>query len=235
MVKINKLLIIVATHGDEKIGIAVVKILGKKGYGKYFDYLVANPRALKQNKRFIDFDLNRAYPGRQNSPLYEMRQARKNLMQAKNYRYIIDIHEASAGQDNFIIVPRRKISSFFPLEFINLRRVLLWPSPKGPMSQILKNAVELEFGMRNKKREVVVLKASKIIGSFIMLAFPKSLRIEKEKEFYYVYGKLLVGDGSGDKKLKDFRMTEIEKEKFYPLLVGQYEKEGIVCYKMKKL
>ena len=34
--------------------------------------------------------------------------------------------------------------------------------------------------------------------------------------------------------LKEFEETEIDGEKFFPLLIGSYQKDGVVCYKMKK-
>jgi len=235
----KKLLLIAATHGDEKIGIQVIKALEEKGYKKFFDYLIANPKALKAKRRFIDCDLNRSYPGKNNSSLYESRLACKNLKIANQYRYIIDIHEASSGNDNFVIVPRKTLSKEFPVQLIELERILLWPDPKGPLSQVLKNAIELEFGMKNKRRTKVVSKAVQITEKFIkrLLLGENRFVSSCRKELFYVYGKMLV-DQKGrpaTEKLIDFRLARINKEKFYPLLTGQYLSQGIVCYKMKKL
>jgi len=236
---VKKILIVVATHGDEKIGTEVAIILKKRGYGKYFDCLIANPKALKQNKRFVDFDLNRAYPGAKRSVLYEKEIAYKNLQKAKKYPYTIDIHEASAGKDDFIIIPRDKISSDFPLKFIDLRRVLLWPVPKGPLSQFLKSAVELEFGMKGRCRRRVVLKAARVIERFIKKVLSEKSSNISEKEFFYVYSRLLLSEAKRKNcnfgKLRDFKMAKVAGGRFYPLLVGQYLKEGIICYKMKKI
>jgi len=65
----KKILFIVATHGDEKIGVEVIERLRTKKLDRFFDYLVANPKALEKNTRFIDVDLNRSYPGVRNSRL----------------------------------------------------------------------------------------------------------------------------------------------------------------------
>ena len=53
------------------------------------------------------------------------------------------------------------------------------------------------------------------------------------KKIYYVYGKLLLKDSPFGVELKDFKKVSINGETFYPLLVNQYIKEGIVCYKMR--
>lgn len=233
----KKILIIIATHGDEKIGVQIIKKLQAKGLNKYFDHLIANPQALKEKKEFIDVNLNRVYPGKKNSRFFEERLAYKNMRIAKKYRYIIDIHEASKGKDNFIIVPREKVSRRFPIRLIDLKKVILWPDPKGPLSQVLDNAIELEFGMKNKSRKKIVAGAVKTVEKFMVaIALKKYPAKFSKKEIYYVYGKLLADKSIKPQvNLKDFKETKINKEKFYPLLVGQYQKLGIICYKMKKI
>jgi succinylglutamate desuccinylase len=226
----KEILIIVATHGQEKIGVEVIKNLKAKGLEECFDYLIANPKALEAGKEFIDVNLNRIYPGKKISLFYEERLAYKNLKIAKKYRYIIDLHEASQSQDDFIIVPREQTSRKFPLERINLGKVLLWPEPKGSLAGVLENAIELEFGSKNRKRKEMIEKATNILGGFFLgKTFLK-------KEVFYVYGKLLQENFKGDiTSLCDFEEIKIGKEKFFPLLTGQYLREGIVCYKMKKI
>lgn len=237
---IKKLLIIAATHGDEKIGVEAVEMLQKKGYKKRFDCLTANPRAFKKNIRFIEVDLNRSYPGEKNSPFYEKRKAYKNLELAKKYKYIIDIHETDGGASDFIIIPKEKITKLFPLQFIDLEKVVLWPDPKGPLSQILNNAIELEFTMKNKSRGGVAEKAARIIEKFLdrieLVGCDGNLNCDiSDKEIYYVYGKLLVKEKIGSDNLRDFKKTKVGNEEFYPLLIGQYLSEGIACYKMRRI
>jgi len=234
----KKLLIIVATHGDEKIGIEVVEKLKAKKLGCFFDSLVANPRALEKGIRFTEADLNRSYPGMKNSKFYEKRRACEIFKLARKYKYVVDIHEAITGINNFIIAPREKLYKIFPIGLLDIKAVLLWPDPKGPLGQFLKNVVELEFGMRNKKRKTVIGEATKIMGKFIINIYAvESAESFSAKEFYYVYGKLKREDYKGKiSSLKDFREASINKETFFSLLVGGYYlKQGIVCYKMRKL
>ena len=238
MKKINnkKILIIAGTHGNEKIGIELIKKLKLKKLGGDFDYLIANPVALREEKEFIDVNLNRVYPGNENSLLYEERLAYKNLKVARKYRYIIDIHEASKGKDDFIIIPKKKVSKLFPVRLIDLKKIILWPDPKGPISEVLENAIELEFGMKGRDRVEVIDKAFRIIENFIEKVSGNNLEEQnKKQEVYYVYGKLMEENFSGDiNDLVDFEKTLNGKEEFYPLLTKQYMKYDIVCYKMIK-
>lgn len=233
----KKVLLVIATHGDEKIGPEVITKLKRPKLHTLFDVLVANPRALAANKRFLEADLNRSYPGDSRSIIYEKRLAACNLEIARKYDYVIDIHEASAGKDDFIIIPRQKISGKFPLQFINLKTVLLWPDPPGPMGQFLPQVIELEFGMKNKNRRQVIQRTANIVAYFLENVAEEKppATIYQRKNFYYVYGKVSLGEISATKqKFKDFRETVWRKEKFYPLLVNQYRDLGILCYKMKR-
>ncbi len=235
----KELLLIIYTHGDEPIGERVVRQLRQKKLNRFFDVLIANPRAARRKVRFIDVDMNRVYPGDGNAKEYEMRKAFENLRIAQDYKYVIDIHEASAGTDDFIIIPRETFTGTFPLAWLDLDRVLLWPDPSGPISQVLKNALELEFGMLNRDRKEVEQVASKIIEDFIirMNSLQKMDNLSDTKQFYYVYGKLMQKDVKVSADiLTDFENVDIDGESFMPLLSGQYlEREGIVCYKMRKL
>jgi len=236
MEKDKKILIIIATHGNERIGFQVVEKLKRKKMDRFFDYLVANPRALARNQRFVDVDLNRSYPGKEGSALYEEGLAFRNLKIAKDYRFVIDIHEASRGINNFIIIPRQSMPESFPLGLINLKEILLWPDPKGPLGSVLENTIELEFGMKGKDRQQVIKKAEEVVEGFIRCIYKGDYkRVLSTQRVYYVYGVLFKKDFKGKIcSLGDFQKTEVNKEEFYPLLIGQYIKQGIVCYKMKR-
>ncbi|MFC1618127.1 succinylglutamate desuccinylase/aspartoacylase family protein [Patescibacteria group bacterium] len=224
---LKKTLLIAATHGDEKIGLEVIQTLRQQGYGKFFDWLIANPAALNKNQRFIDADLNRAYPGNKNASERENRLAVRNMAIARRYQYVIDIHEASEGYEDFIIIPRPKISTAFPLGRIDLEKILLWPDPPGPLGSVLPQAIELEFGMNNCHRRSKEKRALDIVKKFL-----EGKRNNKAQQKYSVYGKLLCSQAKST-KLRDWQPAEINGEKFIPLLVNQYSDLGIYCYKMR--
>ena len=232
----KKILLIAATHGDERIGLEVAKQLEDRSLGKYFDVLIANPEALKQNKRFIDVDLNRSYPGNINSPKREERLAAENLLIARDYKYVIDIHEASQGKDDFIIIPRDKIGNIFPVYLLGLERILLWPDPFGPLGSILENTIELEFGSKNRDRNKIVKKATRIIFSFIKDINKKMTLKQTHQNLYCVNGLMSVKEWKrAPVKLVDFRKVKIDDENFLPLLTDQYIFKGIKCYKMQEI
>jgi len=236
MTKKPKTLIIAATHGDEKVGLEVIAALLRKGLGSQFDFIVANPFALIADQRFVDLDLNRAYPGDIDSRAIEKILAYKNFQIAERYDYVIDLHEARCGSDNFIIIPREELSGNLPLELINLKTVLLWPEPKGSMAGLLMNAIELEFGMLGKDRAEVIAVATATCEIFLKSLVSGHVVDKEKKDIYEVYGALLESEIPDYQhlSLRDFDLVRVGNEKFYPLLVNQYIKDGIICYKMRK-
>ena len=54
-----------------------------------------------------------------------------------------------------------------------------------------------------------------------------------EQEWFRVYGKIAKGTPFNGERLVDFQEVEVAGERFYPLLVGQYE--DALCYKMQKI
>lgn len=233
----KKLLIIGAIHGDERIGPDAVAILKRKGLGKYFDFVLGNPRAWKEKKRFCEVDLNRSFSGRKYSRIYEERRAFEIFSVAKKYQYVIDVHEARCGKGYYMIAAREKIGGKFPVEWVDMDKILLWPNPKGASSELLGQSIELEFVIKKDRKEVTK-QAVEILEKFIrkMENLPTDKINNQKRGIYYVYGSIDIDEARKSwKKLKDFKATKYQEEDFIPLLVGQYLKYGVVCYKMKKL
>lgn len=176
------------------------------------------------------------YPGDKNADFYEERRAAELLDIVKDCDYVIDMHEASSGTENFVIIAKDRICKNFPVDLVNMETVLLWPEPKGPLCEVVENAIELEFGMKDRNRKDIVEKATNIVKDFILKIYSLDKKDNSSpKRIYRVYGELLAKDYDECSRadLRDFVEIEIKGEKFYPLLVGQYMNLGILCYKMK--
>lgn len=236
MRKKDKTLFILGTHGDEKIGAYVIKLL-EQDNKEIASYVIGNPKAFKINKRFIDIDLNRIYPGEKKSKYYEKKQAFKNLKIANKYKYVIDIHEAKKSKHNFIIIPKRNITKDVSdlLNFLSVRDIVFWPSTmgkkSGPISQVIDNGVEIEFGTKG-----MINKSSKIKNFLdqFMDHISNNKKVKIKRNYFFVYDKLSLDDFEG-KKIEDFRKKIFKGETFFPLLVDQYLTDDIKCYKMKKI
>lgn len=84
----KKILFIVGTHGDELIGPSLLeKLSNQHDVSALYKSVIGNPRALAQNKRFTEADLNRVAPGDANSSIYEVARAAELVGLFKQFDY----------------------------------------------------------------------------------------------------------------------------------------------------
>ena len=238
MKKINKnrkFLVVVATHGDEAFSLPIIKKI-KNQFQNEFDFIVGNPRALKENRRFIDIDLNRVAPGKDKSTLYEENRAREIMQKSKNYSFTIDIHGTVSSSDIFTIVTNPTPQNMFLAYSLPIKNVVIWGSKNnsrntGPLSRFVDCGVGVECGPKNKA--AVKKKLENILNDFIS---KKNTMTLGGKELYQVFGSVKKEEFKNQRiKLKDFKQVNLNGQFFFPLLVNQYKDEGVVCYKLRKV
>ena len=86
--------IVCGMHGDEKTPLLIASKLKdiKLMKGSLHIFLGVNQLAHKLNKRFVDADLNRSFPGKEDGNLEE-RIAIKLLKELENLDLVIDLHD----------------------------------------------------------------------------------------------------------------------------------------------
>lgn len=220
--KVNKVLILCATHGDEGFSIPVVQKLQKKFK---FDWQISNPKALEKGVRFTDKDLNRSGPGNSKSKYYEERRAKKLITLAKKYETVIDLHGTVSNTGCFIILSDPNWQNIELAKKLYVENIVLWPSlmPTGALTQFIPNSLEIECGPKNDKK--TAQKLEQILENYLE-GRPNKLN----QKFYIVTGKFTKNT---KKPMKDFIKFTYQGSSFYPLLVGRYP--GIKCYMMQML
>lgn len=86
-----KILVIGGMHGNETLGIEVVRFFRDTPVFDV-DTLLANEQAIKANTRFVGQDLNRSFPGDDTSNVYEQKRAAQILEKARTYDVVLDFH-----------------------------------------------------------------------------------------------------------------------------------------------
>lgn len=86
-----KILVIGGMHGNETLGLEVVKLFQDNPVHTV-DTLLANEQAIEANCRFLGQDLNRSFPGDSKSAKYELKRASEILKKAKKYDVVLDFH-----------------------------------------------------------------------------------------------------------------------------------------------
>jgi uncharacterized protein (TIGR00725 family) len=230
------ILFLTAVHGDEKIGVDIMSKLEKSESDK-ISWLVANEKAILKKARFVDVDLNRVAPGKQNAKQYEYRRAKELLEVAKNFRYMIDIHGNKANSGIFTIVTNPKLENLLLASALPVENIVIWAATKskkfGPITQFVNCGVEIECGPKNSETKKKQL--SKIINGIIQKGIVANNQSLSSKRWFRVLGKLKKDEVKPEiiKQLKDFKQITLNKETFYPLLIGEYN--DAVCYKMEAI
>ncbi|MDO8241249.1 MAG: succinylglutamate desuccinylase/aspartoacylase family protein [Candidatus Moranbacteria bacterium] len=228
----KKILLVTAVHGDESIGVEVIREINKTKLCGKFASIIANPRALKKKVRFIESDLNRVFPGDVMGN-YEERRAEMLFKKIQKYDCVIDLHGSVSKTGIFIIMTKLNLENLGLALLFNIKRILIWPSSsatKGSLVTFAKNGVGIEIESGEKSDNGIKRELKKILLDFLKNS-DRNVDIEKEmknREFFSVIGQIKR------KNKKTLKLEDWKKMKnFYPLFVGQYP--DLVCYKLKKI
>lgn len=231
MKKNPKILFVVASHGDEPIGLKVAEKLKNFQNKDKFNYVIANPKALKKNVRFIDADLNRIYPGKPKGNNEEKMASRMlGYIKKKNYDYVIDLHGTVSQTGVFSIITKLNEKTLKLALMFDIKKIVIWPESgesSGSLSTFAKCGIEIESGPKKSTATLKILENTLL--NFLNNS-KKEINLKKEikkREFYTVMGKI-------EKPIKGLKLKDWKKVRnFYPVFVDQYE--GIKCYKLKKI
>jgi hypothetical protein len=140
-----KILVVGGMHGNEPLGIELVKALRNKPINNV-DAVFANERAIQQNVRFVDQDLNRTFPGSVNGKTYEQRRAAWLIEKAKHYDIVLDFHNTyCSGNDCCFIGEQAKPILTQTAGFLDLRRVIV--ANYDCLNKYAKNCISIEISL----------------------------------------------------------------------------------------
>lgn len=94
-----KILVIGGMHGNETLGLKVVKLFQDSPVLEV-DTLLANEQAIEANCRFVEQDLNRSFPGDSKSDKYEFKRASEILKTARKYDVVLDFHNTHCPEND---------------------------------------------------------------------------------------------------------------------------------------
>jgi hypothetical protein len=93
-----KILVLGGTHGNELLGVRLVKLLQEKPI-KSVDAVIANPRAVAAGVRFTESDLNRSF-GDASPNTYETKRAAELEELTASYDVVLDFHNTQTPNNN---------------------------------------------------------------------------------------------------------------------------------------
>eukprot|EP01118_Nematostelium_gracile_P010237 TRINITY_DN350_c0_g1_i1.p1 TRINITY_DN350_c0_g1~~TRINITY_DN350_c0_g1_i1.p1 ORF type:complete len:331 (+),score=75.79 TRINITY_DN350_c0_g1_i1:89-994(+) len=181
-------LVTVCIHGDETAGLVATNELIQEGFFDSIDentnvtIMIGNPRAVNENKRFIDMNLNRVFTPQLINPstrfdtlskdLYELSRLDEVAEQIKRADHLLDLHTTSAPTKPFAIVsPRPKseeVAKHFPIGFVLHNVVTVINGTTLDYAEILEKevAVCVECGQHKERSSIDC--AKRTIQCFVM-------------------------------------------------------------------
>lgn len=120
-----RLLIIGGMHGNEPLGIEVVRLFQERPVAGV-EVLLANEQAVAENCRFTSQDLNRSFPGDSKDSHYELQRAAQILKACQGYDVVLDFHNTYCpGNDCGFIGEAANINLISVLASLGLKRVIV--------------------------------------------------------------------------------------------------------------
>jgi succinylglutamate desuccinylase len=226
----------VGVHGDEHSPInAAKKVLCQD------QYLVCNPQASKINKRFVESDLNRSFPGVFSVTLEE--KIAQNLVKVLATKsLVVDIHTATCATPPFIITTSLSAKHMGLAMRTGVKKVVLMTREFGAGKSLIdfvQTGISLESG---KEKSIKTQKLIEIIINRINV----NKRTKINLDIYEVI-KTMVKQNPREfllPKIRSFKLIkagtkitnlgEIAEFDFYPVLARSKNYENFLCLMAQK-
>ena len=254
-----RILINICSHGNEVLGLEVVnKLKNIQVVNGSIAFHTANELAVKQNRRFIDSDLNRSFPG-SISGNHEQQIASEMMKYIPYFDYVIDIHSTVSDTKDCLIIEDNSSEIQKLLSVCkNAKTVLHMTATKGTsifratrLPERIIPAIVFEYG--DNDSNTIEKTYSDILNVLSLLGVIESINsvVKNHKlqqfECYATYPKLETD--IPNPKIKNCEMVHkgdiigyskdgtliLSDSDFYPILFGEINYTTIFGFKANKL
>lgn len=176
-----KILVIGGMHGNEPLGIEVVKQLALRKF-KNIDTILANKQAITKNTRFIKTDLNRTFPGKLGDSNYETNRAAEIVKLCKKYDVVFDFHNTHCPDNDCSFVGQTASKLLYSIsDYFGLKRVIV--ADYECLNKYAPNCISVEISLSSPKMD-----SQWWVGQIIALSRQTAALSAKELELYrFVY------------------------------------------------
>lgn len=149
-----KILVIGGMHGNEPLGIELVKQL-KACPLNNVDAVIANDEALAVTARFTRQDLNRSFPGNETSDSYESRRASELLEICTQYDVVLDFHNTYCPDNNCGFVGEAAGRTLYDVaSYLGLKHVVV--ADYDCINKYAPNCLSVEISMDNAQNDITI-------------------------------------------------------------------------------
>ena len=232
-------------HGDEPVGKkAIEKILDKDfEFLKPVQFIVVNEEALELDKRFVEVDLNRSFPGFKESEIKEERLAAQLLDQIGDSK-VLDIHSTHSFDRPFATTESFDNPMMEMLKASGVENAVKFAEDSGTLTDYVEGIV-VESGLQHSDQAVE--NAVDVIENFLAYFGVIDEEFEASDPEKFVQQEKVEGDWQflaenfqkvekGDVYARNEEDEELVAEKdFYPVLMSTEGYEGMLGHKAQKL
>ena len=209
--------IVAAVHGDEPLGTQIIRDL-RIPHGVRLTTLIAHPEALAKDVRYLETDLNRSFPGKEEGSKEE-RIATRILKALASCDVVFDLHTTTAMTESFVIATRHtSLASHVPLRYA-VHMTPTCASGRALIDHV--PGVSIEFQERIAREE-----AKQIVEGAIISVVENMHHMQEQ---FAVEGTVKT-----EKEMVNFREGIFEGKRFIPILAGERAYMGM-CLRAKRI
>lgn len=245
------ILLNILTHGDERIGLKVARVMQKLDLSEdVFSVHIANKRAAEQRKRFIHQDLNRSFPGKKKGNHEEMLAHTLSPIIA-SADVVLDIHSTKSELRDALIVTKFDKRTQECVAAIQPKYLLIMNVTKhSALISQAKVGIAFEYGKDADPKVLknIVTDIQRLL-SYLQIIKMKTVVRKRETQYFNVIAEVQKPQGYRLLKyVKNYQMIFkgvafatngqnllIAKQDFYPILFGNTNYPNIFGFMAKKL
>ncbi len=231
-----KIAVVCCLHGTEPYGLEVVKRLPVA-----VSFFIGNKKALRENKRFIESDLNRCFPGDKFGN-HEEKLAYGLINKLREFEYVIDIHSSSNNCPLFGIITKPDKEKIELAKKLGLKKLVIMKKSIASGKSLIdfvKCGISLEIGPHQRFENV-----NEVLDSIYNLI--ESRYYSEELVLYEVFDiikkerkEVLIENFEEIKKGKiiarDYEGKQEAGMDFTAILVNEEDYGNVLCLAAKKL
>lgn len=231
-----KLAIVCCLHGTEPYGLEVVKKLPAS-----IPFFIGNEKALEENKRFIETDLNRCFPGNEFGS-HEEKLAYGLCTKLRKFDYVIDLHSSSNSCPPFGIITNPTKEKIELSKKLGLKKLVIMKESIASgkaLIDFVNCGISIEIGPHENPENIE--KIYNLINNLVenknysenieIYEVFKFLKREKKNvlidNFEYVQSGQIISEDSTGKQLAE--------EDFTAILVNEDAYGDVLCLASKKI
>ncbi|MCJ7429404.1 MAG: succinylglutamate desuccinylase/aspartoacylase family protein [Candidatus Nanohaloarchaeota archaeon QJJ-5] len=237
--------IVGSIHGDEPAGKNAIEHILEENltFNKPVQFVIANEEALAADKRYLDVDLNRNFPGDPDSDTHEQRLAAElvNVLQGTR---VLDLHTTHSYPEPFGIIKSLDEAALKRVQATGVENVIYFPNESGSLIDAI-DGIVVETG--HQHTDEAMNNAIEVIKRYLGFYGVIDYDAPTVEQDFYQYTATVEGSGweftgenfieveQGEVFARKGSKEKRASEAFYPILMSTNGYEDQIGFQAKKI